>query len=190
MIDYAAVYTALIAWARGSIVADGGEPPPGSAIRIVQANQENVKPALPFLTVLLSALGQTEGLTAVVDGNADGDRVLRYEYGTVSIQGYGLPTRRWLSALLVSLDLDELTAPLAAAGIDLSELGGVSDLSGLLDTSNQPRFSLDLRIRYRQASGRIAAPALAYAQIDPVELTGADPADPLSAAYDLPDPPE
>ena len=190
MIDYAAAYTAIVAWARAAIIANGGATGSPSLLRVIQANQENVKPAIPFATVLLSTTGEMEGSTAIVSGNAQGITATRYEVGTLSIQGYGIDTRRWLAALLVSLDLPELTLGLSAAGLDLSELGSISDLSGLLDTTNAPRYSLDLRVRYAVTSGRSDGPALVYAQIDPLTLAlyEGDP-DPLIDGVQLPDPP-
>ena len=68
--------------------------------------------------------------------------------GTASIQGYGDGTSDWLEAAVLGLQRPSVRDIIDAAGITIVPIGDVLDLSTLLDTSIEPRFSLDVALGF------------------------------------------
>ena len=69
---------------------------------------------------------------------------------TLSVQGYGRASLAWLERAFQRLDAPEVRALNDAAGITLRALGGVNDLSSLLDTTIEGRYGRDVIATYKR----------------------------------------
>jgi hypothetical protein len=112
-----AAVTAIIAYFRAAMTRYGVAGVTTAAI--IRADQAGTKPPLPCLTIRALTWGRPEGLTAdaVWSTSPEGRVIRHFESGTISLQGYGLATARWLDAIRQGLDHDDLDTALAAAGL-------------------------------------------------------------------------
>jgi hypothetical protein len=126
--------------------------------QVILADEPGPRPELPYLTVKIlsddAPLGADEDVYAVVDNEGD-EELTQAETGvrtgTASVQGFGADTADWLQASGL-LRLPSTAALLDAAGLTLRALGGVRNLSTLLDTSIEPRFIREFEFSYRWTS--------------------------------------
>lgn len=176
-----AVLSAIIAYMREAMARYGVTSPTTRAI--IRADQAGTKPAEPFLTIRVLTWGRPEGLTAEArwSTSPEGRIIRHYESGTLSIQGYGADTARWLEAIRRGLDHDDLDTALAAAGLFLEPLGGLTNLSAALETGTEARFSMDLECRYIANSTPAAIDEATIVRVDPLTLVRYEGAeDPLT----------
>lgn len=67
---------------------------------------------------------------------------------TVSVQGFGRQTAAWLERAVLKLRSSAVLAQMEEAGLSVDPMGGVQDLSALLDTAFEGRFSREFFVGY------------------------------------------
>lgn len=117
---------------------------------VVFADAAADRPPLPYLTVKVIADGvEVEGpFLEVVDDGLGGEveRSSTLQRATISVQGYGRDTFVWLQMARARMS-SELFADLADP-IELVAMSPVLDVSDLIDTQIERRFSCDLTVAY------------------------------------------
>jgi hypothetical protein len=117
---------------------------------VIPANAEGPKPDLPFATVLLISQGvrQTKGerYQETVDGELRMN-VVQHHGHTLSVNVYGEDASAYIEDACLLVDLDN-KQPIGGGG-ELVVYGctGATDVSGLLDTSIEPRAQGDFFLR-------------------------------------------
>lgn len=172
------LWPALIEYSRTAMTRAGIAG--ASTARFVQADQPGWKIALPMVTMRCLAWGDFDGLTADWSPGDDPDSMVmaHRERGTLSLQGYGEETAEWLAAIRRHLDDQAATQVLAINGYDLGELGGIVNLTAVLNTGMQHRYGLDLEVTYRAESADLPVDALESLQVT-TELAGCEQTPPL-----------
>lgn len=166
----------LLAAARALAIAVGG----ATDAKVIHAGALGPRPEKPYLTVRLltpggGAHGPAERFDTLVLGVPQVSMRERRE-ATASFQGYGVESGAWLDALQLGLDSPASLAAQATAGVAALLLTPVKDMSELLDTEEETRFSLELTLRHRQSSAAVTAVALLTAEISgTAERFDADP---------------
>lgn len=164
------LWPALILYCRSALERAGISG--HATARFVQADRPGWKVQEPMVTMRALSWANHLGLTA--DKRLDDVFSMRHrEQGTLSLQGYGVATAEWLAAIRRHLDDDVATAPLAAAGFDLGQLSGIINLSAVLDTSIEARYSLDLSVDYIAESDDLTADVVHETR---VSLSAGEPA--------------
>lgn len=143
-----------------------GAVPVGAAAltdqQVIRADQPGPRPALPYATVKFTALdvqrGEDDEVPGVDGGGAPTVDVRGERSGTLSIQGFGEVTAEWLRLAGLRLRHDSIRQLLDAAGVTIDPVGGVTDISALVDTSNEPRFLREFAVIYGSTSGAEASP--------------------------------
>lgn len=125
--------------------------------QVIKWHPSAPRPALPYLQVRVSlsdlVIGHDEqvlsdGGAAVVHIHVRGQR-----QATASVQAFGETAVGWLErAELLRHDPDiietTLSDPATGLGITLANIGGLQDLTGILDTSAEPRALREYRVLY------------------------------------------
>lgn len=157
--------SALLAAARQLAITVGG----ATDAKVINAGAPGPRPEKPYLTVRLTSPGgggaPAERLDSVDDDGAPMVVMRERREASVSIQGYGTDSGDWLDALQLGLDSPDSLAAQEALGVSAAVQTPVSDLSTLLDTAEETRFSLELVLRYRLESTPAAAVELLTAEI-------------------------
>ncbi len=153
--------------------------------QVIPANSDRPRPAPPFLTVRVLTddlpVGSDETVSYVEAGVLK-TRQRGLRTGTVSVQGFGESAADWLQRLAGTLHLPAVLALLTARNLSLRPLGGIVDVTALLDNAREPRFSRDFAFSYLWRSDPVTVLAAASVETtDDSELvqSSTDP-DPLS----------
>lgn len=132
--------------------ASGGVPSAASAV--VMADQDTVRPPLPYLTVRVLSYDLTVGEDEDLVDDADpptwqprGQRT-----SVVSVNGFGPTAEAWLSRAVLMLRAPSVLAQLGAAGVAVRPIGPTSNLSALLDDATQVRVERDFGVDYVQTA--------------------------------------
>lgn len=148
--NWTAAENAIEAWFRtGSGIGNG---------KVVWANQAMPQVAMPYATLRISGvrkLGTTDEETQAYDGDADpGQEITTTIKGvreiTVSCQVFAAPVtgsgtaREFAAAAQLALELPTVRFALNQAGLSISGVGAVQDISALFETKFQSRASLDV----------------------------------------------
>lgn len=111
------------------------------------------KPALPFATVQVTALGLPVSGDDVRYSFDGGGAAQRQTYGnreaTVAIDCYGTGADDWPGMLQLALTAGADFSDLDAAGFSLNALSGPTNVNALIDTGYERRTRLELRAYYR-----------------------------------------
>lgn len=134
--------------------------------QIIPADDKGPRPALPYLTVKLTTqhqrMGEDERGVEVLDAGEPGERVELTVTGArravLQVRGFGEAPGDWLAAAELALSDPQVVMELGALGVGVRSLGGIIDVSALLDTKIEARWSQDYEITYGLRSRREAAP--------------------------------
>lgn len=158
--------------------------------KVINAGAKGPRPALPYVTARLTTVGGNEhGLAGTLHGLDDADQPTAVMHqrreAVLSLQGYGATTYDWLEAVQLLLDSPDSLDLQATHGVAVLLATPVRDLSALLDTSEETRCSLELRLRYTAHSTAQSLVALQRVEVDlDLQHTAADP-DTLTADFAL-----
>ncbi len=156
----------LLSAARTLAISVGG----ATDAKVIHAGAKGPRPPKPYLTVrLLTPGGGAHGPAERIDSLAAGvpqARMRERREATVSFQGYGTDSGAWLDAIQAGLDSPASLTAQATAGVAAILLTPVKDISALLDTEEEDRFSMELTLRYRYDSATAAQVAATTAVLD------------------------
>lgn len=132
--------------------------------QVILADEKGTRPALPYLTVKLTALhqrvGEDEQGIEVVDEGEPGERVELTVTGArravLQVRGFGEEPGDWLAAAELALSDPQVLMGLAALNVGVRSLGGLIDLAALIDTRIEARWSQDFELTYQLRSRREA----------------------------------
>lgn len=135
------------AWLVAAGVA-GGIPSAASAV--IFADQDAVRPPLPYLVVkvVVYDIPVHEDEDLFDDEDPPRWRGRGNRTSTVSVNAYGAGAEAWLERATLFLRSPATLAQLGAAGLAVRPEGGLNNLSGLLDDSTQVRFQRDFAVDY------------------------------------------
>ncbi len=173
----------IIAWLKVA-----GHATPLTDQQVIKWNPSAPRPALPYLLVRISlsdlVVGHDEPVLS--DGGADVAHIhVRGERrGTASVQAFGETAVGWLErAELLRHDPEvirtTLSDPETGLGITLANLGGLQDLTGILDTSAESRALREYTVLYGVTSSDEPQdhPEAATVQVDATLESDAPPGD-------------
>lgn len=124
--------------------------------KVINAGAKGPKPALPYIAVRISSIGGDRyGPAERVDGlnGATPQATMRQRReAVVAYQGYGTGSYGWLDEMQALLDSPASLAAQDTEGIAAILQTAVSDLSLLLDTEEETRCLLELRLRHQYTS--------------------------------------
>ena len=157
-----------------------------SASKVLIAGTKGPRPAKPYVTIRVTAartgfLGLAERVNSL-DGDGNPTAVMRERReASVSLQGYGPGAATWLDQFALDLDSPASLSAQVTAGVTLQVLAGPSDLSTILDTQEEDRTNLELRVRHLLTG--TAQTLTPVADTEAFEITGD-----VDAYVDDPDP--
>jgi hypothetical protein len=115
--------------------------------QVIPADEDGTRPDLPYLTVRVGAVVGV-GSGDVMDKWTAGTSLTRTHEGfrraSVSIQGYGAGSEEWLESIRLRLGEYAVSGLETTWKVSFCDVGETLDLSAMLDTAIEPRFSLDL----------------------------------------------
>jgi hypothetical protein len=158
--------------------------------KVINAGAKGPRPALPYVTVRLTTLGGDRyGPAERVDGLTGGDApqatMRQRREAIVSYQGYGSEAYGWLDDLHAELDSPASLTVQGTEGVAALLHTPVTDLSQLLDTAEETRSQLELRLRHQRTTTPAEQVELLGAQVTAqLERYSGDP-DTLSANFAL-----
>lgn len=136
------------------------------------------RPTPPYVVMGWTALGVYQGEAERIVMEVDGvtvERVKTPRGGTLSIQGYGEVTSDWIEDFKLSLDdTEESRLTESAAGVSIYSSGGMRDITQLVQSALERRYTLDLDVTYYTYKDKEVAPVLDVE----FELTFQDPDQP------------
>jgi len=111
-------------------------------------NQNAPRPALPYCAVSVNGL-DTIGQTEKTSANASGfiERSEHWEF-TISVQVFGVSSAFSGVPFVNAMNSPAVIDTLATAGIVIFDNEPVSDITELIDTDFEPRFSVDFFARF------------------------------------------
>lgn len=159
--------------------------------KVIPADDKGPRPALPYITVriLTSELmvGEDERHDVLVEDDPfivfAGER-----RATIEIGGYGSETASWLQAAVLALDDPEVFEVLNDDGFTARPISALRNLSALLDTKIEARWSQDFEVDYWASRSRAAAAAEeigVVVELPPEASTPPYPSLTLNTSYDV-----
>lgn len=122
------------------------------------------RPEPPYVTFGWNTLGQATGQTERQVLDVGANTVVRHvgpRTATLSIQGYGEITSDWMEQFKLHLGDVQTTRILAEGALcSVYDSGTIQDITALLDTSRERRYSLDLEVAYNAIQDRVVTPVL------------------------------
>jgi hypothetical protein len=171
----------LLAAARTLLITVGG----ATDAKVIHAGAKGPRPEKPYVTVRLTtpgaAVGAAERLDSLDEDDAPVVAMRERREASLSIQGYGADSFAWLDALERGLDSPASLAAQADLGVSAVLLTPTDDISAMLDTAEETRFSLELTLRYRLTTTPAAAVELRSAVISTTATRYDDDPQPLTA---------
>lgn len=120
--------------------------------QIIVGNEQGSRPPLPYIAVFINSIdipeGQDQELRYIDEDDNPAVQIRGSRRATVNIQAFGADAEEWLTALCLSLQSPVTRAILDELDLSIVRLGSIIDLSSLLDTSIQKRFSQDFEVYY------------------------------------------
>lgn len=155
--------------------AQGGITTP--AAKVVFADQDAPRPAMPYLLIRLNAYDVMVGEDQhfVTDDTIplwvpQGQRT-----GSVSINAFGATAEAWLERAKLMLHAPSVLAASITDGITIRPVGGMNNLSYLLDDHTQVRFQHDFAVDYqRDASATEVEAVIELAEVDMEDTFASD----------------
>lgn len=124
--------------------------------KVINAGAKGPRPDLPYVTVRLTTTGGgTHGPAERIDGlNGSTPQATMRERreAVVSYQGYGPESYDWLDQLQGNIDAPASLTQQATSEVAAILQTGVSDISALLDTAEETRCTMDVRLRYQYST--------------------------------------
>lgn len=153
--------------------------------RIIVADEEGPRPTPPYIVVRMSNFDQAVGSDhQFVDAAGCNEYIEGAREDTVSIHGYGRGIGNLMRDAKLSLWKDAVKAQNATDGVSIETVGGLQNLSQLVDTDTEERFLLDVYVRYRVTSDPTPAIPLQTVQVE-TEIEG-NPPPALTFTFTLP----
>lgn len=119
--------------------------------QVIPADDPGSRPPVPYLTVKIPSIVQ-QGTTERRDKWATGTTLARHHNGgflaSVSIQGFGTGTDEWMERIRLHLDSYAAQVIETASGVSFAYCTDVLDVAAMLDTSIEPRYSMDLFVSF------------------------------------------
>jgi len=120
--------------------------------QIIVGNEQGSRPPLPYMAVFINSIdiqeGQDQELRYIDEDDNPAVQIRGSRRATVNIQAFGADAEEWLTALCLSLQSPVTRAISDELDLSMVRLGSTMDLSSLLDTSIQKRFSQDFEVYY------------------------------------------
>ena len=132
--------------------------------QVIHAEAEGLRPPPPFAEVRVVVYRNPDGRPERFDRDDGSSGAVRYvrssSRDTVSINTYGAGAQEWLARACDFLYHPSIAAQLATAGFSIEPIGGMQNLSGLLDDRYETRFQQDFEVSYASLSdGEALTPA-------------------------------
>jgi len=126
--------------------------------KVIFAEQNGVigpRPAKPYITVKVGAIPD-DGLDEIQDKWTSGATLVRYQRGarraSISVQGFGTGTDDYLELVRTGLQNNAIRAIMLSTGCQFQNPGTILNLTDMLDSSFEQRFSLDMDCYYIQSN--------------------------------------
>lgn len=171
---------------RDLLVAVGGT----TAAKVLVAGTKGPRPAKPYFTVRVTAakagdLGPAERIDGL-NGSIPRARMKEQREATVSIQGFGTGAQDVLDTFALNIDSPASLSAQGTTKVACMVMSGPSDMSEVVDTAEEPRTLLELRVRYGWQGDPANQVAVVTATIDADGIRYTGDADPLSIDYVYP----
>lgn len=122
--------------------------------QVVPAREEGPRPDLPYLTVLVIApdvpVGSSERRHAIDVDDFPTEQIWGQRQATVQIDGFGDGALDWLEDFEQELERESSGDLMETVGLSLVSLGGVQNLTRVLDTDWEPRFLREYEAHYER----------------------------------------
>ncbi len=178
----ASIRTELIEDVRQLVMTVTG----ATADKVIVAGDKGPRPAKPYVTVRVTSLGPPRGPAERIEDLAEDDvtpttKMRERRESVVSLQGYGSGAALWFDRLQIGLD-----SPASLAKQEELELSALlqtppTDIGTLLDTAEEQRFTMELRLRYRYQSDPADQVALERIEVSTELRRSEDDPDTLTA---------
>lgn len=120
--------------------------------QIIFGNESTVRPPLPYMAIFINSIdiqeGQDQELRYIDEDDNPAVQIRGSRRATVNIQAFGEDSEEWLTELCLSLQSPVTRKVLDTLDLSMARFGPTIDLSGILDTSIQKRFSQDFEVYY------------------------------------------
>lgn len=119
--------------------------------QVIVANDGGPRPELPYLTVLVLVADIQVGEDEVIRGLSGATPTVKVRgtrRATVSVQAFGAAAEEWLVLARLGLRLPTVQADLLSSGLSIEPQGAPRDISRVLDTGIESRFTWDLDVLY------------------------------------------
>lgn len=134
--------------------------------QVIPSDDKGPRPALPYLSVKLTTLhqrlGEDERGVEVLGADTPQEQVrltvTGARRGVLQLRGFGDAPGEWLAAAELALSDPQILMGLSELGVSVRSLGGLIDVSALLDTKIEARWSQDFEVTYQLRSSRVAIP--------------------------------
>lgn len=171
---------------RDLLVAVGGT----TGGKVIVAGTKGPRPAKPYFTVRVTAaksgdLGPAERIDGL-NGSTPRARMKEQREATVSIQGFGTGAQDVLDTFALNIDSPASLAAQTTSKMACMVMSGPTDISEVVDTAEEPRTLLELRVRYGWQGDPANQVEVVTATIDADGIRYAGDADPLSIDYVYP----
>lgn len=122
--------------------------------QVILADNPGPKPTPPYLTVKVSLFDNPVGTDFEYEDDSDPPQqfVEGHREDTVSVNCYGRGAGELLRDAALALRKEHVRDVVDPLGISIIPLGGLSNLSALVDTDIEERFQGDFWVRYRVTS--------------------------------------
>ena len=159
--------------------------------QVIPANDDGPRPDLPYIAVNVTAPGIVYGVDEQIrdlDGSGDPQVWMRgIRTATMSVHGYGVEAGDWLADAVLNFDLPSIAAQLDTDGIAVRPIGGVDDVTDLLDTGFEPRYLLEVAVDYALERDDMAESQTPLSQVEVTAAFEGQPSD-LVETWTIPAP--
>jgi hypothetical protein len=157
----------LLQAVRAVVVAVTG----AAATKVIVSGDKGPRPAEPYLTVRVTSanagsFGAAERINGL-SGSAPTAKMRERREATISVQGFGTGAAVWLDTLALGIDSPASLQAQQTAGIVAMVAGGPTDISQLVDTREDTRSLLELRVRHL-----VTSTVAVQVELVTMELTG------------------
>ena len=141
------ITNAVLAWLRA---ANGGL----TNAQAIRAESKGPRPPKPYMTVKVTPDQRTAAHDELIDAidvatSAPDRKVRGQRRALVEVQGFGSGAFAWLEAAGLSLGLDSFRETLTTAGLTIRQAGDPLEVSALVDTEIEPRWTVPFEADYQ-----------------------------------------
>jgi len=144
-VSRATIREAIRAWLIGA-----------GATAVIFADQGALRPALPYLTVKVRLHDIPHGGDAIHYRDDDTLLALGERRAAVTVQAFGETAIGELEEAVSRLPLPTAQDTLTTAGLTVEPVGGLLDLTRVIDEHPEPRASRDFDVLYQRSSDEVA----------------------------------